>query len=462
MSNYHLVDTSIPRSLLALFGACRERATIPERRDQRFLVAETPLCKIEFVGDGALNMDDLIVLLVCMVMSRKAGGIGERVALSLNECNRYLWKSKSGTNNARFVRSLKRLHQGYIQISSGGSLVERRRLLADLSIDSDALTSGVRMIRVDPQVASWMFDADDMIDVVGMAQQAQFPRWLWWYYSTRDVKRKISVIELQGMSGSSHLPLFKFRAKLRDALKALTTATTIVNEAGEKRTIPPLFAPGATITKDDRLHVVLTEKSIPDTAVDAGVARMKRMKKSRPDDDAPPPILVPPSRRRVFVVTTSSVVSDGFIDFQTRLARFGNAIDGVVRMKPAKKDQDNTRHLARAILQLAEEHKPGTNDIVAIVRGGGDADQFTMFNAPVSIDAIEALRNNGVFVIAGVGHTKDHWDIHAHVDHAAEVPFAAAEFVNRLIDLEKNRPTIAPKRPVFPHRRALHPVSVAA
>ncbi|KVF05630.1 hypothetical protein WJ05_27940 [Burkholderia vietnamiensis] len=229
----------------------------------RFLVAETPHYRIEYDGAEALNADDLIVLLVCLAVARNAGDMGAYVPISLNECNRYLWKAKSGKNIHLFRQSLERLYKGFIKITVDGVGIKRQRFLANYDNDDRDPNNPVYWIRIDKDMAP-LFQADATeIDVVRMAHQQQYlARWLCGFYSTHDGKKDFAVSELQQLSGSSYLPLFKFRAKLKDAVKELMQTKTITNEKGEVRTIRALFAAGTTITKSDMLHVVKADRSM--------------------------------------------------------------------------------------------------------------------------------------------------------------------------------------------------------
>ncbi|MCA8448865.1 hypothetical protein [Burkholderia vietnamiensis] len=262
----------IPNAFLrfSLFGAQRERMaarSVFSRESRsvkdRYLVADTPHYRIEYDGAEALNSDDLIVLLVCLSVARKHGDMGAYVPISLNECNRYLWKSKSGRNINWFRQSLERLYKGYIKIEVDGVGIKRQRFLANYDDDLRDPNNPVYWIRIDKDMAP-LFQADATeIDVVGMAHQQQYlARWLWSFYSTHDGRKDYSVAELQQLSGSSYLPLFKFRAKLRDAMKELTEAKTITNDKGEQRVIPPLFGEGTAITKSDMLHVKKARRSM--------------------------------------------------------------------------------------------------------------------------------------------------------------------------------------------------------
>lgn len=262
----------IPNAFLrfSLFGAHRERMTATKvfpRQSRtvadRFLVAETPHYRIEYDGAEALNADDLIVLLVCLAVARNAGDMGAYVPISLNECNRYLWKAKSGKNIHLFRQSLERLYKGFIKITVDGVGIKRQRFLANYDNDDTDPNNPVYWIRIDKDMAP-LFQADATeIDVVRMAHQHQYlARWLCGFYSTHDGKKDFAVSELQQLSGSSYLPLFKFRAKLKDAVKELMQTKTITNEKGEVRTIRALFAAGTTITKSDMLHVVKADRSM--------------------------------------------------------------------------------------------------------------------------------------------------------------------------------------------------------
>lgn len=262
----------IPNAFLrfSLFGAQRERMasrSIFSREAKsvkdRYMVADTPHYRIEYDGAEALNSDDLIVLLVCLGVARKHGDMGAYVPISLNECNRFLWKAKSGRNITWFRQSLERLYKGYIRIEVDGVGIKRQRFLANYDDDLRDPNNPVYWIRIDKDMAP-LFQADATeIDVVGMAHQQQYlARWLWSFYSTHDGRKDYSVTELQQLSGSSYLPLFKFRAKLRDAVKELMETKTITNDKGEQRIIHPMFGAGTTITKSDTLHVKKARRSM--------------------------------------------------------------------------------------------------------------------------------------------------------------------------------------------------------
>ncbi|WP_175877296.1 TraM recognition domain-containing protein [Burkholderia sp. BCC0097] len=139
---------------------------------------------------------------------------------------------------------------------------------------------------------------------------------------------------------------------------------------------------------------------------------------------------------RVFCVTTAAINSDGFLDFKKRLTRGGHTITDTVRMKAAKEGIDASGHLAEALDRLDALY-PNKGDIVAVVRGGGDVKngQFDTYNAPESVAALEALRERGVFVVVGVGHSaNDDWAIHRACDHVCDVPYHAGEVVAHLLD----------------------------
>jgi hypothetical protein len=109
-------------------------------------------------------------------------------------------------------------------------------------------------------------------------------------------------------------------------------------------------------------------------------------------------------------------------------------------MKAAKEGVDASGHLAEALDRLDALY-PNKGDIVAVVRGGGDVKngQFDTYNAPESVAALEALRERGVFVVVGVGHSaNDDWAIHRACDHVCDVPYHAGEVVAHLLDKLKS------------------------
>ncbi|HDR8994499.1 TPA: hypothetical protein QDB01_000376 [Burkholderia vietnamiensis] len=392
-----------------------------------------------------LIQDDANIWQMALRSVRQDGTDGATARVTWNQWCRALGRPEShGGTNAAIKRSLDRLRSATITVRVGQEAFRFRMVKEFWKDDNDT-----SWISVDPVLVK-MLDCEALDSTLEhrTALVSQLARWLHAYCvcGTRKTET-MDIDKLRVMCGAEHYPRHVFKDRLKKAIKALTVEIKV---EGRDTAIPPVLSAQTRVEKAT-VHFVMSRQAIDDQIshkrLDAGVARLTH---AGLEQDAP---AIPfNARRRVFVVTTSSTVSDGYIDFHSRLARFGNAIDGVVRMKPAKRDQDNTRHLAGAILKLIETHNPGRNDIVAIVRGGGPDEQFTMFDAQVSIDAILALRNRGVFVIAGVGHTRHAWAIDAHVDHAAPVPFAAAEYVNRLLDLANNRPAIEPKRRIFPVR----------
>lgn len=399
-----------------------------------------------------LGQDDAEIWQMALRSVRQDSNDGTRARVTWNQWCRALRRPEShGSTNSAIKRSLERLRSTIITVRAPGEEGFRFHMVKEVwKDDSDA-----SWISIDADLGL-MLDCDALDSTLEhrTALASQLARWLHAYCVCGSRKTEtVDIDKLRVMCGAEHYPLRVFKDRLKKAIKELTLETKVV---GSDEAIPPVLT-GQTKVEKATVHLVTSKQAIDEPIsqklVDAGVARLMHT------IDLDAPALPFNARRRVFVVTTSSTVSDGYIDFQSRMARFGNTIDGVVRMKPAKRDQDNTRHLAGAILKLIETHNPGRNDIVAIVRGGGPDEQFTMFDAEVSIDAILALRNKGVYVIAGVGHTRHAWAIDAHVDHAAPVPFAAAEYVNRLLDLANNRPAIEPKRRIFPVRSAVqrHP-----
>ncbi|PQV53343.1 hypothetical protein [Paraburkholderia sp. BL21I4N1] len=244
-------------------------------------------------------------------------------------------------------------------------------------------------------------------------------RWIHATYACGFLGNNLPVRVLRSACGYDEQQANAFRQCLDEAITELQTPRTIEKDGKTIVEIPPQVALDLRI-QNDALHF--------EYAVDV-----------EEHDSATP--------GRVFVITTAAEISDGYIDFAARLAKFGNKVDGVVRMAPARKNQDNSLHLLAAISDLMTTYKPRHKDIVAIVRGGGgDRWQYTMYQDVSSVGGINALRNQGAYVVLGVGHTRHQWLIDPYVDYVAEVPFAAAEHVNGV--LAQGIPAVVAPAPV--------------
>ncbi|UEC01961.1 hypothetical protein [Burkholderia vietnamiensis] len=436
----------LPKCLAALFAARRrwegDRTELPVTpgkrarwfesyphgcRDSSTMLVEADRYAVMFEGVDGLHVDDLVVLLLCVAVRRKEGrSDGFYFKLMMEKCHEWIGPVSGWLNDDIIHQTLFRLDTSKVTIELDG-LADRLTLahcdrLSEYSDDPSARLGFL----LDTASENLLVDDLARVDLVRLVNlRSDLAKWLHVYLVCRRGKAEndMPLEELRQLSGYGDLPADVFRRDLDVAITELQTERAIERDGQTIVTIPPQFPKGMAVA-NDVLHLELELMA----------------------QDARP--------RHVFVVTTFAAVSDGFIDFHKCLAKYGNAIDGVVRMKPAKRDRDNTRHLAEAIETLTDTYDLGPNDIVAIVRGGGPEEQFTMFQSTASIAAVMGLRQQGVHVVSGVGHTKDQWAIDKHVDYAAEVPFAAGQYVNALLDKAKNRPVIAPKRRVFPVRGA--------
>lgn len=130
---------------------------------------------------------------------------------------------------------------------------------------------------------------------------------------------------------------------------------------------------------------------------------------------------------RVVVITTATK-HHGYTDFATRLKFYGCDVDLTIEMPPIGDPQFRLTHALDTYSRQAE-----AGDILAIVRGGGDRATMTMFDEETSVERLERLRNLGVHVVVGVGHTKDTFAIERVATHVATVPFHAAEIVAKVL-----------------------------
>lgn len=91
--------------------------------------------------------------------------------------------------------------------------------------------------------------------------------------------------------------------------------------------------------------------------------------------------------------------------------------------------------LYQAFTEIQSELKSG--DIIAIVRGGGDTNdyQFAPYQNKKSCEIIHKLiSKKSVILITGIGHTSDKFAIDKYVTYSKITPTAAAQFIESLLD----------------------------
>lgn len=138
--------------------------------------------------------------------------------------------------------------------------------------------------------------------------------------------------------------------------------------------------------------------------------------------------------RRVIVVTTSHH-SDGFIDFIERL-RIEQTCLKVFLGREASNHNALSQYLANIDLH--------DQDIVAIVRGGGDLSHktFTAFNSADAKTYISRLTEKGIIVVTGLGHSTNTLSIDEAANYSESTPTKAAERVNKLVNVRSDFPAI--------------------
>lgn len=144
--------------------------------------------------------------------------------------------------------------------------------------------------------------------------------------------------------------------------------------------------------------------------------RESRAVESRPDPSLPNEI------GRIFLITTKSR-SVGALDFQRILRNHGITVTRTAKMFPTYRE----RALPRALESLAEDLRP--NDVVCIIRGGGDTSkpEFATFRVRESCDAIRSLKGEkGVLVVTGLAHESDTFLVDECADFAGYTPTHAA------------------------------------
>ncbi|MEJ6120732.1 hypothetical protein MT390_02375 [Vibrio sp. 2-Bac 85] len=139
--------------------------------------------------------------------------------------------------------------------------------------------------------------------------------------------------------------------------------------------------------------------------------------------------------RRVIVVTTSHH-SDGFIDFIERL-RIEQTCLKVFLGREASNHNALSQYLANIDFH--------DQDIVAIVRGGGDLSHktFTAFNSADAKTYISRLTEKGIIVVTGLGHSTNTLSIDEAANYSESTPTKAAERVNKLVNVRSDFPAVA-------------------
>ncbi len=105
---------------------------------------------------------------------------------------------------------------------------------------------------------------------------------------------------------------------------------------------------------------------------------------------------------------------------------------------------------------LAKALRDARSDVVALIRGGGDALDFEVFERP---EVLEALAACSCYRVLGLGHSANRTLAELVADHAASTPAAAGEHVRRQIADRKKRSrtddTVAELREALERERKL-------
>ena len=78
--------------------------------------------------------------------------------------------------------------------------------------------------------------------------------------------------------------------------------------------------------------------------------------------------------------------------------------------------------------EIAQAIKNSREDILVIIRGGGDAAQFETFNKKI---VLEALGNHAGYRVCGIGHTAQFTLLDRIADYSANTPTAAGYHINK-------------------------------
>ena len=192
-----------------------------------------------------------------------------------------------------------------------------------------------------------------------------------------------------------------------------------------------------------RLQVFAVEHEVPEEAPRQRVEKIaletiRRLALNK----RPFPVIVQPTLALIHSAASEARVADDF------LGALGSAVppENIRRIPTSMRDP----------AALVKALRDARSDVVALVRGGGEALDFQVFERPEVLEALGACIG---YRVLGLGHTADRTLAELVADHAASTPAAAGEHVRRQIADRKKRSrtddTVAELREALEREREL-------
>ena len=124
---------------------------------------------------------------------------------------------------------------------------------------------------------------------------------------------------------------------------------------------------------------------------------------------------------QVSVIQSTSATAQVSEDFATEMRKLGV----LVAVKPFPVNMLDAVAIAQAIRAVPPEC------VMAMIRGGGDAADFEVFNDP---RVVEALSNHRAHRVVGLGHTGNKTLLDLVADHSANTPGQAGQYIREQIE----------------------------
>ena len=141
----------------------------------------------------------------------------------------------------------------------------------------------------------------------------------------------------------------------------------------------------------------------------------------------------PNDKKKIYVLATSNQAR-GYHDFLSCLDQENKKAINLITLSPDFSDT--------AILNKIHKYNITNGDYLCLVCGGGDVSNDT-FRPFFSFDAmcyLHQLKDNGVVIITGLGHSTDHFTIELAATYNEITPTAAVYKLNQLLKSTKKQP----------------------
>lgn len=177
---------------------------------------------LKFTGKPLTSYHSLVWQAAVRIMMRAGKQAGETVFFSKSDIVHEMgWSSDGGANLEWAWNALRRLSRSHVEISSR-HLDYTGPLLYWVGRTKDEDGPSRFAMVMNPTMVQLFCEDITVIDFERKRElRSDIAMWLHDYLSSHHANRPIAVKELVKLSGHTHLPLFKFRSRLKDAAQRL-------------------------------------------------------------------------------------------------------------------------------------------------------------------------------------------------------------------------------------------------